>query len=150
MAGTYYAVSQEELESLLLPMGFKQVFVQGTRELVFGKRIDRDGFMLTLRVYTGIKPTGVSRGCGEDAMRVCLFIRFRDGRVVKLGGSKRVHRVHGWRTNLSNRIDNWEGFLPDHRCLKCGNPLLPRKGKNGDFAGCSSYPTCRYTEAAKQ
>ncbi len=31
-------------------------------------------------------------------------------------------------------------------CPKCGNLLLKRKGKYGDFLGCSDYPECRYTE----
>ncbi len=31
-------------------------------------------------------------------------------------------------------------------CDKCGSPMLRRTGKNGDFFGCSSYPTCRNTK----
>lgn len=30
-------------------------------------------------------------------------------------------------------------------CDKCGAPMLRRSGKNGDFFGCSAYPTCRNT-----
>jgi rubrerythrin len=30
-------------------------------------------------------------------------------------------------------------------CPKCGNTLIERKGKYGDFIGCSNYPKCRYT-----
>lgn len=33
-----------------------------------------------------------------------------------------------------------------HICPKCGNFLVKRNGKYGDFFGCSNYPTCRYTE----
>ena len=33
-----------------------------------------------------------------------------------------------------------------HICPKCGNLLLKRKGKYGDFLGCNNYPECRYTE----
>jgi len=31
-------------------------------------------------------------------------------------------------------------------CPKCGNSLIIRKGKNGEFLGCSSYPKCRFTK----
>ena len=30
-------------------------------------------------------------------------------------------------------------------CPKCGNLLVRRNGKFGEFWGCSSYPDCRYT-----
>ncbi|WP_026528882.1 3'-5' exonuclease [Butyrivibrio sp. VCD2006] len=30
-------------------------------------------------------------------------------------------------------------------CPKCGNILMRRTGKFGEFWGCSSYPDCRYT-----
>ena len=34
-------------------------------------------------------------------------------------------------------------------CPNCGNPLVIRKGKFGEFVACSNYPTCKYikTEA---
>ncbi|MBQ9497118.1 MAG: topoisomerase DNA-binding C4 zinc finger domain-containing protein [Selenomonadaceae bacterium] len=31
------------------------------------------------------------------------------------------------------------------RCPKCGSALVKRKGKNGDFWGCVTYPNCRVT-----
>ena len=162
MAGQYYAVSQTELEDLLIPMGFKQVSVRGTRELVYGKRVDQDGLKLTLRVYTGIEPTGVSRDVGDDAMRVNLFLGTPIGydterkkttwEVMKLGGSKRVHRIapsasnpEGWRKNLRDRINGWIDYLPQDKCDKCGMPMIPREGKNGKFLSCAGYPRCRNT-----
>ena len=30
-------------------------------------------------------------------------------------------------------------------CPNCGSKLVVRKGKYGDFVGCSSYPNCKYT-----
>lgn len=29
-------------------------------------------------------------------------------------------------------------------CPRCGNELVKRKGKNGPFTGCSSFPKCRF------
>jgi topoisomerase IA-like protein len=31
-------------------------------------------------------------------------------------------------------------------CPRCGNNLVLRKGKYGDFYGCSNYPTCKFTQ----
>ncbi len=35
------------------------------------------------------------------------------------------------------------------KCPKCGRPLKMRKGKYGDFWGCTGYPECRYTKNVK-
>jgi len=34
--------------------------------------------------------------------------------------------------------------LGSNRCPKCGGGLIMRKGKYGDFKGCSNYPKCRF------
>ncbi|MEH7272628.1 restriction endonuclease, partial [Neobacillus vireti] len=34
----------------------------------------------------------------------------------------------------------------DLKCSKCGSPMLLKRGKRGDFYGCSSFPKCRYTQ----
>lgn len=34
-------------------------------------------------------------------------------------------------------------------CPKCGSPLVVRRGKYGDFIGCSNYPKCDYIEKEK-
>jgi DNA topoisomerase I len=31
-------------------------------------------------------------------------------------------------------------------CPRCGKPLVKRRGKNGEFLGCSSFPKCRHTQ----
>lgn len=33
-----------------------------------------------------------------------------------------------------------------NRCLWCGSTLVLRKGKYGDFYGCSTYPKCKFTK----
>ena len=32
------------------------------------------------------------------------------------------------------------------KCPKCGGNLVERKGKYGNFIGCSNYPKCKYTQ----
>ncbi len=34
----------------------------------------------------------------------------------------------------------------DLTCPQCGNPLVIRKGKYGEFIACSTYPTCKYVK----
>ena len=35
-------------------------------------------------------------------------------------------------------------------CPRCGNELVVRKGKTGEFVGCLSFPKCRYTKVIKK
>jgi hypothetical protein len=142
MAATYVNVTQSDVEEFLGPQGFEQIFLPGVRELVYAARRDEDGQQLSLRVYTGIEPDGLSRAAGADAMRAVLFFRDATGHVAKLATSKRVHRVAGWRVNLQDRLD---GLRPGPRCSDCGSPMVRRKGKKGEFYGCSSYPRCTHT-----
>jgi len=146
----YINISIEEMNEFLISQGFVRVHPEKTVEAVYGKRVEQDNLQLTLRVYTGINPDGNSREVGKDAIRVNLFIRGSDGVIVKLGGSKRVHRVVNWRKNLQSRLDDWLAYMPKHKCSKCGMPMVPRKGKNGNFLGCAAYPTCFNTMSTKE
>lgn len=141
MSSQYKNISIAEMESFLKPQGFQVINVPGTKETVFGKRMPHN-LPLTLRIYTGIE-NGISRGCGEDAIRTTLFWRNSQGEVKKAAGDKRVHRVNNWRNNLQNRLDNWN---QDFVICDCGAPMIERKGKNGSFLGCCDYPSCRNTK----
>lgn len=44
----------------------------------------------------------------------------------------------------SNKTD--DDFKNDAICPKCGGKLVKRKGKYGEFIGCSNYPKCNYTK----
>lgn len=35
--------------------------------------------------------------------------------------------------------------MQEKLCPKCGNPMKMRKGKFGNFYGCSKYPSCKGT-----
>lgn len=148
----YQQISQGDMEDFLLPKGFRPINLPGTRELVYGKRVDCNGLALTLRVYSSIS-AGAGRGVGEDAIRVVLFLKL-DDKIVKLGGSKRVHRVQGWRENLQSRLSDWQQFLPARTCA-CGKPMVLRHVKKGPrkgeaFYGCTGYPECTNTEHCRE
>ena len=51
--------------------------------------------------------------------------------------------------SVKNRVIQKENALRTGRCPRCGNSLVLRKGKYGNFYGCSSYPRCKYTQNTK-
>ena len=145
----YTNITAEEMEQFLAAKGFAKIALPGTIELVYGKRVKQDDLQLSLRCYTGIAGEN-SRKVGEDAIRVNLWMRTSQGRLIKLGGSKRVHRVEGWRNNLGKRLDDWLEYMPTHKCDKCGLPMIVRNSSKGKFLGCSGYPDCRNAKSIEK
>lgn len=159
---SYYNISVKEMDDFLVSQGFLRIppeSLPNTRELVYGKRVDSTGIPLSLRVYTGIDPSGQSRDVGEDAMRVVLFTKVPDPQspgktiVKQLFGSKRVNRVSGWAKNLQSRINDMVVKAKQQKiCDKCGLPMILREGKSKStgkpysFYGCSGYPSCTNTK----
>ena len=146
---TFTNVTRGQMAAHLEPQGFKVMAIEGVIELVWGKVYRIDDVAVSMRIYTGINPTGESRDVGKDAIRVCFFYRNAfSGEIRRVGGTKRVHRVKGWKTNLQSRIDGWREQLGP-LCPKCGALTALRKPK-GDakwqaFYGCTNYPNCKGT-----
>ncbi len=46
--------------------------------------------------------------------------------------------------NIRFKINNDKNLEDNMICPKCGNQLIERNGKYGEFIGCSNYPKCRY------
>lgn len=146
----YCNITVREMHEFLTPQTFVQIKLPRTAEIVYARRVDTDGKELSLRVYTGIDPSGNSREKGTDAIRVNLFMRIpargdAPEKIVLVGGSKRVHRVHGWRENLQKRLDSWLDYLPKETCPSCGLLMIRHKSNGGEFLGCVGYPTCKKT-----
>ena len=36
-----------------------------------------------------------------------------------------------------------EPVMTDEKCEKCGSPMVKRRGRFGEFLGCSAYPKCK-------
>jgi hypothetical protein len=47
--------------------------------------------------------------------------------------------------NLKNDKNERDLKVSTNICPRCGSQLVIRKGKNGEFKGCSSFPKCRFT-----
>jgi DNA topoisomerase-1 len=47
--------------------------------------------------------------------------------------------------DLKNAEKNMKPETTEHKCEKCGKPMLKRWSPRGQFLGCSGYPECRFT-----
>ena len=46
---------------------------------------------------------------------------------------------------IQNKLSDNKKKIHKDICPRCGGKLLLRKGKYGQFKGCSNYPKCRFT-----
>jgi len=53
--------------------------------------------------------------------------------------NKKAHVVQ-----IQNRLINNNNKISNDICPRCGGKLVLRKGKYGEFKGCSNYPKCRF------
>jgi hypothetical protein len=148
----FYSISKQEMEELLFgDLGFlaqHNPLPLDHGEFVYGKRLEFGIVPVTLRIYSSITRSGIARESGGDAIRVALLAKRPDGEVRGIGKAKRVHRVLGWRKNLTSRVKEMESKLKDiESCDKCGLPMAVRKSKSGaDWMGCTGFPACRFTK----
>jgi len=154
----YVEIDETEMRDLLeSEMGFTQVRIDGTYELVFERQVETKGgktFPYKVRVYSSIFG-GASRGCGEDAIRVVL-VDMETDRPMKIMGEgkkgkagRRIYRTKSALTNLRDRCRDYFRHVMLNSCPKCGKVMAIRKGKNGDFLGCTGYPECNGTKQLK-
>ena len=47
--------------------------------------------------------------------------------------------------SIKQAIKKRENSIRQNKCPQCGNELVLRKGKFGNFLGCNSYPKCKFT-----
>ncbi len=160
MAANAATITLAQMDELLAPHSFTTINLAGVREVVFSKAythilIDDVRIPLSLRIYTSIVD-GESRGVGDDAIRINVCTRKKNGTALIIGADKRVNRVERWRTNLTARLANWQqellvGLCP-RSCPKCQSLMLLRtSGRRQHYApfyGCIEYPDCRGTRVA--
>ena len=138
---TFENINLSEMDQFLRGHGFSPVKIEGTHEVVYGKRMDSvGGRPATMRVYTSITDGGgVCRAVGSDAIRVAMFYKDNDGDVHMFGSDKRVNRITTWKKNLQKRLDKWTEIGDAPTCPRCGAPTILRKGTYGDFYGCATW-----------
>jgi hypothetical protein len=134
-----------EMRQILAGRDFQKIPDSEGKEVVYGKRVDRKGEPLTLRVYTTIdKRSGLPREKGSDAIRIALFGIDSDGNPKLIGADTRVHRTQNWKQNLAERLDGATEKLIGPKCSN-GHRMALRSGPSGKFWGCTEYPRCEET-----
>lgn len=53
----------------------------------------------------------------------------------------RAAHIHNIKSNIAHKNAN----VNNNICPRCGGSLVIKKGKYGQFKGCSNYPKCRFT-----
>lgn len=110
--------------------------VPAHQETQMARRVRDSGGTVTnlqIVVYTSVV-RGEVRDCGEDAIRVALLYRCKDGRVIGVGSTKRVHRtgeISAICERIHSRIKELEGSLGEiKRCQHCAAPMVLSSKKN--------------------
>ena len=62
----------------------------------------------------------------------------------------RKQHIEDIQENINNNTEELRKEVVMNRCPRCGNELVIRKGKTGEFVGCLSFPKCRYTKVIKK
>jgi hypothetical protein len=149
------SIPRSDMVDFLSPLGFEEVIIPGTNEMVMEKTLGRKALCWTVvvRVYTSVVGNA-SRGVGKDAIRVVPLLKLHPKRAqtwglraeYPLGKDRRVHRVVNWRKNLADRLGRAE--QAQVKTSPQGFPMVVRKarGRGGShFWGSLGYPQERYT-----
>jgi hypothetical protein len=156
---TYVNVTETEMNSFLSVRGFQRIIIPGTTELTYAKGVTLNNIKYSLRIYSGINPDGNSRGKGQDAIRVCLFIAPACPQCdllmtlsLQLGGEKVWACTCGNVSNFNalkprvigsfkrvHRVYGWRKNLEDRLsnwqdmigplCPSCRNPMIMRSAR---------------------
>lgn len=77
--------------------------------------------------------------CVSDDLRDKIFNYMTSTNIQSKGTLKKhVESIHDTKNATNEKISN-------NICPKCGGSLTLRKGKYGNFKGCSNYPNCKFT-----
>ncbi len=124
-----------DLRAMLDSAGFSEIDSRG--ELVF-ERVHARTPAIRVRVYTTIR-NGEVREVGDDAIRVCLVYRNKNGDTRGLSKGKRVNRtgtVGGIVGRTLGRMRDQYGAVPRVDRCSCGAPKF--KSKKGNLV-CADF-----------
>ena len=142
MSSRYTEIDRMEFEDFVHSLNFKQIIPgHPCKELVYECKL---AVGTRIRIYSTLTEEYGVRGKGNDAIRVLCVAGVDD----IFHNTKRVHRTQNWRKSILNRIDSIYEEMPQPKtCTECTDGiLLPKKGKFGEFLGCSNYPNCKCTQ----
>lgn len=102
MAAHYVSIEKSEFDDIFKSEKGWEIETSGhEKEIVYTKCLATKPW-IKVKVYSSLKQSsGISRGVGKDAIRVCAVNIKTDRGVMK---SRRINRVPGWNDRLINRV----------------------------------------------
>lgn len=117
-----------ELIADAFPVHLVVVFVKGNVAFIKSKYVySLFGLIRKLR-------TSNEKNLSLEEMRMVYEILSNQNKSEVISNREHVANIKKTQSDISNHI-----------CPRCGGTLVVRKGRNGDFLGCSNYPNCRFT-----
>ena len=133
-------------------------------DCLYVKRINHyenvEGCPLNKRRYKNYTYASLFKDCLE--CQFAIFFEQIDGDIHKVycTGEKKISTLNDFKVSNDIRQNTYFALVEEMknarekedlahamngRCPRCGRPLVQRKGKRGDFFGCSQYPYCDFT-----
>lgn len=90
----------------------------------------------------------IYKGSKESPLSHKEMLKRANG-ILKIHQENAVDYVASFRERLLKQLEA-ERNVQNMICPFCGNELVKRNGKNGEFIGCIGFPRCRYTRNIKK
>jgi hypothetical protein len=107
----YVEISLKEMSEFLESQGFIMWKKDPRTEWQANKIFNCGGSNYLIHIYTSINPDDMSRGVGQDAIRVCVFT----SEPKWVFGTKRVNRTKNWQKSIISRIEELETRLMERQ-----------------------------------
>ena len=140
---------ERELSWIQLKDSKKIYFDNPSRELHSNVRVISNVLDLNEKYFIPIicftKEANLSLDIKDKVTQIELLddvVRSYKKEILKYGLKEIEKQILNGRVEVENnpvKEDN------PNTCPNCGSKLVMRKGKYGDFVGCSNYPNCKYT-----
>ena len=153
-----FQASLDVIGDLVVVAGGSVQWTQQGRERVWELTLPGKDPERVIRVYTSMAVGAVqARDCGQDAVRIVVGFREPTGarsfrplekgqKILRTAPRGAQDRVEVFLERLRDQLRKaWFRASGIRACSECGSPTVIRKGKFGDFLGCSGYPKCQRT-----
>lgn len=162
MTTRYVPFTLGQFTEVMDGIGFATIDIEGTEEYVFERQVERrikngEGpeakpdmrctYPFSVRILSTVdKRTNETREKDSDAIRL-LLVSQKTNRPIKI--ERRVFRTKSAFPNTIERARELFKFCVNNLCARCKQGVMVRrKGRQGEFYGCSAYPECKHTKEA--
>lgn len=106
-----------------------------------------DKAMLKTAIYSEVTYSSTLLETIKAHTSVNLTEKEKDAIIARLNAvnMKANYSRHKHIKAIRQKLKAHEDAISQNRCPRCGNDLILRTGKFGDFTGCSNFPACRFT-----